>query len=39
MAGHGECEKLPEYNKRSISPVSGLGLITHTTKPCLAALL
>jgi len=28
--------RLRECNKRSISPVSGLGLITHTTEPCLA---
>ena len=28
-------QRLLECNKRSISPVSGLGLITHTTKLCL----
>lgn len=26
--------KLHMYNKRFISPVSSIGLITHTTEPC-----
>jgi hypothetical protein len=36
VRAHAVHKRLPEYNKRSISPVSGLGLITHTTEPCLA---